>query len=57
VFTVYCLGHRSSVLLDASRIEALDNTRDGPVLSWRCWCGTRGRLWPSTGRQVCPDAA
>ena len=57
MFTVYCPGHRSSVLLDASRIEALDNTRDGPVLSWRCWCGTRGRLWPSTGRQVCPDAA
>ena len=36
------------VLLDASRIEAIHNTDHGPVVDWRCWCGTRG-TW-SAGR-------
>ena len=37
MLTVYCPGHGSRVLLDASCIEALHNTRDGPVLAWHCW--------------------
>jgi hypothetical protein len=41
---IYCPTHRSRVLLSASRIEAIRNTGDGPILDWRCWCGTRGSL-------------
>ncbi|MGH9111447.1 MAG: hypothetical protein ACRDZN_03990 [Acidimicrobiales bacterium] len=44
VFQVFCTGHGARVLLDASRIEAIRNTGDGPVLDWRCWCGSRGSL-------------
>jgi hypothetical protein len=44
MFTVHCHVHRSKVLLDRSRIEALRNTVEGPVLDWRCWCGARGSL-------------
>jgi hypothetical protein len=57
VFEVYCPGHRSRVLLDMSRVEALHNTGDGPMLDWRCWCGTRGSLL--RGRKPAPtsDAA
>jgi hypothetical protein len=32
VFEVYCSGHGTWVLLDASRIEAIRNTGDGPVI-------------------------
>jgi hypothetical protein len=30
--------------MDVSRIRAIHNTADGPVLHWECWCGTRGSL-------------
>lgn len=44
MFEVWCPSHESRVLLPASRIVALRNTPVGPVLHWRCWCGTTGRL-------------
>lgn len=44
MFAVDCPAHGTRVLLDTSRIEAQRNTRDGPVIDWRCWCGARGRL-------------
>jgi hypothetical protein len=51
MFTVRCHVHGSTVLLDASRIEAIHNTARGPALDWTCWCGARGHLLPS-GRSV-----
>jgi hypothetical protein len=48
MFDVYCPGHRADVLLDASRIVAIHNTARGPVVAWRCWCGTRGALRAGT---------
>ena len=44
LFEVYCSGHGTWVLLDVSRIEAIRNTRDGPVADWHCWCGTKGSV-------------
>jgi hypothetical protein len=44
MFDVYCSSHRARVLLDASRIDAIHNTAQGPVVIWRCWCGARGSL-------------
>lgn len=44
MFEVDCPTHGSRVLLSARRIEGIRNTVDGPVLYWRCWCGTRGCL-------------
>jgi hypothetical protein len=48
MFEVYCAGHRAQVLLDASRIEAIHNTAEGPMVAWRCWCGARGALRAGT---------
>jgi hypothetical protein len=48
MFDVYCPGHRAHVLLDTSRIEAIRNTAEGPMVNWRCWCGTRGSLLGGT---------
>jgi hypothetical protein len=42
MFAVYCPRDRCRVLLDLSRIVALRNTPEGPVIHWQCWCGTRG---------------
>jgi hypothetical protein len=44
MFEVYCPAHRTQVLLDTSRIEAIHNTAKGPLVAWRCWCGARGAL-------------
>jgi hypothetical protein len=44
MFDVYCPSHGARVLLDTSRIEAIRNTAEGPMLDWRCWCGARGSL-------------
>jgi hypothetical protein len=44
MFQVFCIAHRSRVLLDARRIEGLHNTTRGPVIVWRCYCGERGTL-------------
>jgi hypothetical protein len=44
MFDVYCPGHRAQVLLDTSRIEAIHNRAEGPVVDWRCWCGVRGSI-------------
>jgi hypothetical protein len=65
MFEVYCPGHGSPVLLDFSRIEAIHNTAEGPVLDWRCWCGTCGSLiggtqsvpWRPGARRPTTDAA
>ena len=48
MFEVYCAGHRAQVLLDTSRIEAINNTAEGPLVAWRCWCGARGALRAGT---------
>lgn len=42
MFAINCPRHRSRVLLTASAVEGLDNTRDGVVVHWRCYCGARG---------------
>jgi hypothetical protein len=51
MFEIFCPSHDSRVLLDSSRIERFRNSSTGPVIDWRCWCGTRGTLdRGSTGR-------
>jgi hypothetical protein len=57
VFEIYCPGHRSRVLLDTSRIEAIHNTGAGPVVDWRCWCGSRGSLLRRAAQTPATDAA
>jgi hypothetical protein len=42
MFAVHCHAHGSDVLLDWSRVEAVRNTAEGPVIDWHCWCGARG---------------
>jgi hypothetical protein len=48
VFDVVCPTCATRVLLTPRRIESLENTPDGIVIRWRCWCGTGGEL--RTGR-------
>lgn len=48
MFEIYCHVHGSPVLVDWSRIEAMHDSDEGPVLDWRCWCGARGRLIAGT---------
>jgi hypothetical protein len=42
MFTVYCAGHESQVLLFSEHIDELVNRPDGVELRWRCTCGTTG---------------
>lgn len=42
MFEEFCPAHQSRVLLTPSNIEAIRNTPDGIVVTWRCWCGHRG---------------
>jgi hypothetical protein len=42
MFTVYCTGHGSRVLLFSEHIEELRNRPGGMQLRWRCTCGTTG---------------
>ena len=42
MFTVYCSGHASRILLFPEHIEELRNHPDGVELSWRCTCGSTG---------------
>jgi hypothetical protein len=42
MFAVHCHAHGSDVLLGWSRVEAVRNTAEGPVIDWHCWCGARG---------------
>lgn len=44
MFAVHCHVHETRVLLDWSRVEAMRDTPEGPVLDWHCWCGARGSL-------------
>jgi hypothetical protein len=44
MIAIDCHVHDSRVLLDWSRVEAMRNTDEGPVIDWHCWCGGRGRL-------------
>jgi hypothetical protein len=44
MFVVDCHIHGTRVLLDWSRIEAMRDSDEGPVLDWRCWCGALGSL-------------
>jgi hypothetical protein len=48
VFDVVCPTCAKRALLTPRRIESLENTPDGIVIRWRCWCGTGGEL--RTGR-------
>lgn len=52
MFEVYCPSHGCSVLLTTGRIEALRNTPEGPVVVWRCWCGTRGHMRGGTEASI-----
>jgi hypothetical protein len=52
MFSVYCPGHRSEILLGRRSIDALRNTGDGIELHWTCRCGTRGV--ELTGRRRAP---
>ncbi|HKX70820.1 MAG TPA: hypothetical protein VJM75_06310 [Acidimicrobiales bacterium] len=42
MFSIHCPHHRTRVLLGPRAIESLDNTADGVILHWRCYCGARG---------------
>jgi hypothetical protein len=42
MFTVYCSGHGSQVLLFTEHIKELLNGPDGIELRWHCTCGTAG---------------
>ncbi|MGH9125018.1 MAG: hypothetical protein ACRDZ8_09885 [Acidimicrobiales bacterium] len=42
MFTVYCSGHASRILLFPEHIVELRNQPDGTELRWRCTCGTTG---------------
>jgi hypothetical protein len=47
MFSVYCPGHGTRVLLDTSRIWRLDGGQGGHggyQLRWLCWCGHDGVL-------------
>ena len=44
MFAIHCHIHGSRVLLDWSRVEAMRQSDEGPVLDWHCWCGARGSL-------------
>jgi hypothetical protein len=57
MFQVFCIAHRSRVLLDARRIEGLHNTTRGPVIAWRCYCGEQGTLLHGVSRPVKAIAA
>jgi hypothetical protein len=42
MFSVYCEGHASRVILSNRQITQLVNTDHGIELHWRCSCGTEG---------------
>jgi hypothetical protein len=42
MFSVYCEGHGSRVILGNRSITHIDNTDHGIELHWRCHCGTTG---------------
>jgi hypothetical protein len=44
MFAIDCHVHGCRVLVDWSRVEAVHDGPEGPVLDWQCWCGARGRL-------------
>jgi hypothetical protein len=54
MFDVFCPSHGQRVLLTPRCIEKLENTDDGIVITWRCWCGARGEL--RTGQADQPAA-
>lgn len=58
MFTIYCSGHDSRVLLFAEHIEELVNRPDGVELRWRCPCGTTGTslIHRTTGARLEPEA-
>ena len=48
MFEIDCTRCRRHVLLWPNHIESLDNTAEGIVVHYRCWCGHRDTL--VTGR-------
>lgn len=57
MFQVFCATHGSRVLLDATRIDGLYNTRRGPAVVWRCYCGEQGSLLNGVSRPLTTMAA
>ncbi|MGH3918321.1 MAG: hypothetical protein ACRDRY_23680 [Pseudonocardiaceae bacterium] len=50
MFTVWCPGHGSTVLIWTSDIDRIVNTSDGIAVHYHCGCGRRG-VW-LTGRRA-----
>ena len=44
MFSVYCFTHQAQVLLGTDHITAVTNSDAGPVIEWRCTCGTTGAI-------------
>jgi hypothetical protein len=42
MFSTYCAGHGSAVLLGPDNIAGIVNGPRGVELHWVCWCGERG---------------
>jgi hypothetical protein len=57
MFDVLCPTCAKRVLLTPRRIEAMENTPQGIIIRWRCWCGTRGTLRTGAERQPAEPAA
>jgi hypothetical protein len=57
MFSVYCPGHSTRVLLDTSRIWQLEGGQGGYQLRWLCWCGHDGVLTVGRRPEQPPQAA
>ncbi len=44
IFSVFCPTHDSRVLLTRRNALSFWNAPDGPVVHWKCTCGTEGIL-------------
>lgn len=55
MFSVHCAQHGAKVLLTDRHIEALENTDDGILIRWVCYCGERGSF--TSGRRQRPCLA
>ena len=49
MFTIHCPQEDTTILLGHRQIRGLENTDEGIVIHWRCYCGATGQLSP-TGR-------
>jgi hypothetical protein len=51
MFSVFCPGHDSEVLLTPRSIDEITNTPNGIELKWHCPCGSRGTVLTGWLRQ------